>query len=122
MAHKILIVDDEKEIANMIRMTLEMQGYEVLLAYDGEEGLTAARNHKPDLMLLDVMMPKINGYQVCRELKTNAPTQKIPIIMLTAKAQESDRFWAKETGVDDYIVKPFEIVNLLDKIKKLLGA
>lgn len=117
---KILVVDDEKEIVNILCTSLEMQGYETLSAFDGQEGLDMARNEKPDLILLDIVMPRLNGYQVCRELKKDEATKSIPILMLTAKAQESDQFWGKETGADEYITKPFDTLNLLELIRQFL--
>lgn len=117
---KILVVDDEKEIVNILCTSLEMQGYETLSAFDGQEGLDMARNEKPDLILLDIVMPRLNGYQVCRELKKDEATKSIPILMLTAKTQESDQFWGKETGADEYITKPFDTLNLLELIRQFL--
>lgn len=117
---KILIVDDERDIVNNLCIALETKDYETLKAYDGLEALEIARKEKPDLILLDIVMPKLNGYQVCRELKNDDTTKSIPILMLTAKTQESDRFWGKETGADEYITKPFDILALLEKIKQFL--
>lgn len=117
---KILIVDDEREIVDNLTMALQMKDYETFVAYDGEEALEITRREKPDLILLDIVMPKLNGYQVCRELKKQEATKNIPVIMLTAKTQESDRFWGKETGADDYITKPYDIYFLFEKIKDFL--
>lgn len=117
---KILIVDDEPDMVENTRLFLDHKGHEVLSAFDGEEGLRIARQERPDIILLDVMMPKINGYQVCRELKGDAETKSIPIIMLTAKAQESDKSWGKEVGADNYVTKPFEMNDLIQKIEDLL--
>lgn len=118
---RILVVDDEREIVNNLCMTLQMKDYETLKAYDGQEALDVVRKEKPDLVLLDIVMPKLNGYQVCRELKNDEATKSIPILMITAKTQESDRFWGKETGADDYITKPIDILDLLERIKHFLG-
>lgn len=119
--NRILLVDDEKDLVERLTLHLEASGLEVLATYDGLEGLKKARKEKPDLILLDITMPKLNGYQVCRELKGDAETKSIPIILLTVKAQESDKFWGKQTGADDYITKPFEIDLLLQKIRFFLG-
>jgi len=113
---KILVVDDEREIVTNLCMALEMKGYEALTAFDGQEALDVARKEMPDLVLLDIVMPKLNGYQVCRELKKSETTKSIPILMLTAKTQESDVFWGKETGADEYIKKPFDLADLLERI------
>ena len=117
---RILIVDDEKDIVESIQFKLEFEGFECLVAYDGEEALLKAKSENPDLILLDIMLPKINGYQVCRLLKSDEKYKHIPIIMLTAKAQESDKFWGKETGADDYMTKPFELEKLIQKIQGYL--
>lgn len=119
---KILIVDDEKDIAETTQFRLEFEGFECLMARDGEEALLKAKKESPDLILLDVMMPKMNGYQVCRLLKSDEKYRHIPIIMLTAKTQESDKFWGKESGADDYITKPFKMEKLIEKIQGYLEA
>jgi len=119
---RILIVDDEKDIAETTRFRLEFEGFECLMARDGEEALIKAKKGNPDLILLDIMMPKMNGYQVCRLLKSDEKYRHIPIIMLTAKAQESDKFWGKESGADDYITKPFKMEKLIEKIQGYLEA
>ena len=121
MAKKILIVDDEAELVGLVKIRLEAVGYEVLKAFDGQEGLDKAKLEKPDLILLDVMMPKMDGYKVCGLLKMDARFKKIPIILFSAKAQKEDVELAKEVGADLYITKPFEAPILLAKIKELLG-
>ncbi len=118
---RILLVDDERDLVEELMIRLEACGWEVLTACDGQEGLEKARRERPDLILLDVIMPKMNGYQVCRELKGVAETKMIPIILLTAKAQENDKRLGKESGADDYIIKPSHAGLLIDKIKKYLG-
>ena len=119
---KILAVDDEFEIVRAIQLILGQQdGYEVLVASDGEEALDKARKEKPDLIVLDLMLPKINGYKVCRMLKFDQAYSKIPIIMLTAKARKSDLELGYEVGADAYITKPFEPVKLLAKVEELLS-
>jgi len=119
---RILIVDDQKDIVELIRFKMENEGFECLVAFDGEEGLQKAKKEVPDLILMDIMMPKINGYQVCRLLKSDENYKNIPIIMLSAKDQESDKFWGKESGADDYITKPFEFEELFQKIQGYLEA
>ena len=119
---RILIVDDEKDIVESVQFKLEFEGFECLVAYDGEEALLKARRENPDLILLDIMLPKMNGYQVCRFLKSEEQHKHIPIIMLTAKAQESDKFWGMETGADDYVTKPFELEKLIQKIQGYFEA
>lgn len=117
---RILVVEDELELVKAIQIRLEQAGYEALFAYDGQEGLEKARKEKPDLILLDLMLPKIDGYKVCRMLKFDEKYKKIPIIMLTARAQESDEKLGLETGADTYITKPFQHEVVLAKIKELL--
>ena len=117
---RILIVDDEPDLLETIQVTLETAGYECLVAYDGFRGLDRARNEKPDLIVLDVMLPGLNGYKICRLLKFDEQYKRIPIIMLTAEAQEKDRLIAEETGADYYMTKPFEPDKLIAKVAELL--
>lgn len=119
---KILIIDDEVDLVETIRFPLELEGYQVLVAYQGEEGLQLARKENPDLIILDLMLPKIDGYKVCRFLKFDEKYKHIPIIMLTARSQEKDRLLGKETGADEYITKPFDLDDLLNKIKKYISS
>ena len=115
MAKKILVVDDELNIVDILRFNLQREGYEVLAAYDGQEGLDKARSEGPDLILLDVMLPEKDGFQVCEELrKTDRLT---PIIMLTAREEERDRVMGLELGADDYVVKPFSVRELLARVR-----
>jgi DNA-binding response OmpR family regulator len=114
---KILLVDDERDLVETMEMALEAKGYDVVSAFDGEEGLKQAVSTRPDVIILDLMMPKMNGYQVCWELKNNDATRDIKVVMLTAKTQESDKFWGHETGADDYITKPFEMSYLIQRIE-----
>ncbi len=116
----ILVIDDELELVKAIKIRLEQAGYETLVAYNGQEGLETARKEKPDLIILDLMLPKMDGYKVCRMLKFDDKYKKIPIIMLTAKAQESDEKLGFETGADVYITKPYQHEVVLIKIKELL--
>ncbi|OGC05222.1 two-component system response regulator [candidate division WOR-1 bacterium RIFOXYA12_FULL_43_27] len=120
MAKKILLVDDEPELVEMVKMRLAANGFEVITAGDGVEGLEKARSEKPDLIILDLMLPKMNGYEVCRLLKFEEKTGKIPIILFSARAQESDKATGKDVGADAYIVKPFEPQALIAKINELL--
>jgi len=115
---KILIVDDEKDIVETLSFMLKASGFEIFSAYDGEEGLKLAKEASPDLIILDVMMPKINGYKICRLLKYDAKYKNIPIIMVTARSQDTDKLIGEETGADEYITKPFEFNDLLEVINK----
>ena len=117
---KILIIEDEKDLVDAVTLRLEANGYEVIASYDGEDGLGKARKEKPDLIILDLMLPKMDGYKVCGLLKLNEKYKKIPIIMFTARAQESDIKLGQEVGADAYIIKPFDSQVLLDKIKELI--
>jgi len=118
---KILIVDDELDLTETIRFSLELEGCNVLVASNGEEGLNLARQEKPDLILLDLMLPKLDGYKVCRLLKFDERYKHIPILMLTAKTQEKDKILGKETGANEYITKPFDMDELMVKIKSYLS-
>jgi DNA-binding response OmpR family regulator len=117
---RILIVDDEEDLRKMLRFRLESVGYEVDEAIDGQEGLDKARSCIPDLMILDLMLPKLDGYKVCRMLKFDERYKHMPIIMFTARAQKRDEQLSREMGADAYITKPFEPHLLLEKIKELL--
>lgn len=117
---KILLVDDEKDLVETVKFRLEANDYDVIAAYDGQEALAKARKEKPDLIILDLMLPKIDGYKVCRMLKFDEKYKAIPIILFTARAQESDQKMGKEVGADAYVTKPFEPKALLDKIKELI--
>jgi twitching motility two-component system response regulator PilH len=112
----ILIVEDSLTVLQMASEALEGAGYRVLQATNGEDALQAAENQQPDLILLDVILPKMTGYQVCRQIKSTPETAHIPIIMITSKSKESDRYWGLEQGADDYITKPFDIQSLLEVI------
>jgi two-component system alkaline phosphatase synthesis response regulator PhoP len=117
---KILVVDDEVDLVETIRFPLEAEGFNVLVAYNGEDALNMARTENPDLILLDIMLPKLDGYKVCRLLKFDERYKNIPIIMLTARAQEKDRIIGMETGADEYITKPFDMDKLLERVKAYL--
>ncbi len=114
MASTILVVDDEKSIVDILEFNLNREGYQVLKAYDGEEGLRLFNENNPDLVLLDIMMPKKDGLQVCKEIRSLSNT---PIIMLTAKAEEVDKVIGLEFGADDYVTKPFSVREVLARVK-----
>ncbi len=117
---KILVVDDEVDLVETIRFPLESEGFTVLVSYNGEDALNQARTENPDLILLDIMLPKLDGYKVCRLLKFDERYRNIPILMLTAKTQEKDKAIGMETGADEYITKPFDMDELLEKVKAYL--
>ena len=118
--YKILAVDDEPDVLSLLNLMLTSQGYNVVTASDGQEALEKARTENPNLILLDVMLPKMDGYKIARMLKFDENFKHIPIIMLTAKVQEKDRQTGMEMGADDYITKPFDTAGLLDKVKEVL--
>ena len=117
---KILLVEDEKDLVETVTLRLEAAGYKIMPAYDGREGFEKAKREKPDLIILDLMLPKMDGYKVCGLLKADTRYNKIPIIMFTARAQESDKKMGQEVGANAYITKPFEPQALLEKIRQLL--
>jgi len=116
----VLVVDDDPVIQKLLQVNFEMEGYTVLTAGDGEEGLERARADHPDVIVLDVMMPKMNGLEVADALKADGGTAKIPIVLLSAKAQEADIQAGKATGADDYVTKPFDPLDLLDRVATLV--
>ncbi len=118
---KILIVDDEPQLAGFVQMRLEANNYTVTLASDGVEGLKKVEEEKPDIVLLDIQMPHLNGFGMLIKLRDNSETRSIPVIMLTAKDASESIARALEIGADDYIVKPFDSKVLLEKIKKCCG-
>jgi DNA-binding response OmpR family regulator len=120
MAHKILIVEDEAELLEFIKMRLEAKGYEVVGAADGKEGLEKTYKEKPDLILLDLMLPEIDGHWVCNLLKHDKRYQAIPIIIITAKSDAANMKLAKDCGANEYVVKPFDMNILLSKISGLI--
>ncbi len=117
---RILLVDDEPALLELMKIRLEAGGYEIISASDGQQALDLARKEMPGLIILDLMLPKVDGYKVCRLLKSDDKYKKIPILLFTARAQESDKELGKEAGADGYIVKPFEPSALLAKIKECL--
>ena len=122
MSKKILLVDDEENIVTVVEARLEGNGYDVITAYDGQEALAKARNEHPDLIILDVMLPKIDGFKVCRMLKSDEKFKHIPIILLSARTQDSDVEVGKQQGADAYITKPFQQEILLGKVRELLAT
>jgi len=117
---KILIVDDEQDIVESLKFVLESYNYTCYCAYNGEDGLKMARDLIPDLIILDVMMPRINGYKISRLLKFDKKYQNIPILMVTARSQEEDKLIGEETGADEYITKPFDLDDVIKIVKKYL--
>lgn len=122
MGKKILVVDDERHIVRLVQVNLERAGYEVVTAYDGEEALQKVREERPDLIVLDIMMPKMGGFEVMKHLKADPTTRDIPVIMLTAKAQDADVFRGWQSGVDCYLTKPFNPLELLTFIKRIFES
>ncbi len=120
MSQQILIVEDEADIRELLRFNLEREGFSVLEAADGNEALRLARQHLPDLMLLDVMIPGPDGFEVCRLLGAQAETAHIPVLMLTARGEEMDRVVGLSLGADDYVVKPFSVRELMLRIRAVL--
>ena len=118
MPRTVLIVDDEKSIVDILKFNLEKSGYATICAYDGKEALQLARDRNPDLMLLDVMLPFVDGFEVCKTLRGEG--DNIPIIMITAREDETDKVLGLELGADDYITKPFNPVEVLARVKSQL--
>ena len=117
---KVLIVDDEQDIVESLKFVLEAEGYECFTAFNGEDGLKSAKELTPDLIILDIMMPKMNGYKISRLLKFDNKYKSIPIIMLTARSQEEDKLIGEETGADEYITKPFDLDFVVSKVNEYL--
>jgi twitching motility two-component system response regulator PilH len=116
----ILLVEDSPTERRLVSAALQRGGYRVITASDGEEAVAKAGSELPQLIVLDIILPKMNGYQVCRKLKGNEDTQDIKILMLSSKSQESDRFWGLKQGADDYLTKPFVEDELLEAVGALL--
>jgi len=117
---KILIVDDEQYIVELLSYNLEKERFSIIKAYDGEVALGLIQLEKPDLMILDLMLPKMNGFDVCKAIRRNPGTANLPIIMLTAKANEVDKIIGLEIGADDYVTKPFSINELIARVRTIL--
>ena len=116
---RILIVEDERGLTDILTYNLQRDGYETLVAHDGQEGLRKAQMHLPELILLDIMLPTMDGLEVCRQLRAGKQTSKIPILMLTAKSEETDQIVGFTVGADDYVTKPFSVKVLLQRIRAL---
>jgi DNA-binding response OmpR family regulator len=120
MLTKVLVIDDEKDIVALLRYHLEKAGYQCLEGMDGPTALRLIRDHHPDLLILDLMLPGMDGLEVCRQLRQDVSTARLPILMLTAKAEEVDRVVGLEVGADDYVVKPFSPRELIARIRAIL--
>jgi len=120
MTRKVLVVDDERDIVELLTYNLEREGFTVIPAYDGETALAEARTHAPDLILLDLMLPGIQGIEVCKLIRSDPSLNSIPIIMITAKSDEIDRVLGLEMGADDYITKPFSVRELIARIHSVV--
>jgi two-component system phosphate regulon response regulator PhoB len=116
---RVLVIEDERALTDVLAYNLQREGYEAILAHDGQEGLRKAQTLLPDLILLDLMLPTMSGLDVCRELRAGERTRDIPIIMITAKAEETDQVVGFKMGADDYVTKPFSVKVLLERIKAL---
>ena len=120
MTPYVLVVEDEDALATLLHYNLDKEGYRVGVAGDGEEALIMANERAPDLVILDWMLPKVSGIEVCRRLRGRAETRNVPIIMLTARGEETDRIRGLDTGADDYVVKPFSMVELTARVRAVL--
>jgi len=120
MTPTVLVVEDEDALATLLRYNLEKEGYRVVHAGDGEEALIVAQEQKPDLVVLDWMLPKVSGIEVCRRLRQRPESRNLPIIMLTARGEETDRIRGLDTGADDYVVKPFSMTEFTARIRAVL--
>jgi two-component system alkaline phosphatase synthesis response regulator PhoP/two-component system response regulator VicR len=122
MPTKIVVCDDERHIVRLIQVNLEKEGYNVVTAFDGKEGLELIKAEKPDLVVLDVMMPYMDGFEVLKNLRRESQTENLPVIMLTAKAQDKDVFEGYHYGADMYLTKPFNPKELVSFVKRILGG
>lgn len=122
MTKRILIADDDPDILTMLESRLKANRYEVTAVNNGKAALDKIRQERPDLVILDVVMPAPNGFQVCRTVKDDAELKKTPVILLTAKATQSDKFWGTESGADAYVTKPYHPEDLLKHVHDLLGG
>ena len=117
---KLLIIEDDRSLAGVVEYNFSNAGYEVFSAHDGQDGINQARSKMPDIILLDLMIPVVDGVEVCRRLRAESATRETPIIMVTAKSEETDQLIGFSVGADDYVIKPFSIRVLLEKVKTLL--
>jgi DNA-binding response OmpR family regulator len=120
-SRKILLVDDSETVLQMEQMILSKSSYELILARDGEEGVAKALTTQPDLILMDVVMPKMNGFEAVKQLRENAQTRSVPIVMVTSKTEAESMETGYQTGCSDYIIKPIDHLELVTKVKNLLG-
>ncbi len=118
---RILVCDDDPVILRLLQVNLELEGYEVLLAHHGQKAVEMATEQHPDLVILDIMMPRMDGYQTCEKIKNQEETKDIPVVFLSAKAQQSDIEKGMSFGVDDYLTKPFDPGDLIDVVERLVG-
>jgi DNA-binding response OmpR family regulator len=118
---KVLVVDDDPVIVRLLEVNFEMEGFEVISAVDGMDGVEKARSQHPDIVVSDVMMPKLDGLELCAVLKGDDATRAIPVVLLSAKAQVADIRAGLDAGADDYVTKPFEPLDLIDRVNKLLA-
>jgi two-component system alkaline phosphatase synthesis response regulator PhoP len=118
---KILIVDDEKDIVSLVSLHMKMAGFLVYFAYDGYTALDICKTENPDMIILDLMLPKLNGFEVCRRLKEAEETRCIPVIMLSARAETEDKLLGFNVGADDYVTKPFSPRELLARVKRVMN-
>ncbi len=122
MARKrILVIDDEPDLVDMVKSFLQKKGYSIITAYDGKEALQMIRTEKPDLIVLDLMLPKMDGYRICRMVKFDEKLKHIPIVIISVRASDADKKMGREVGADDYITKPFDFKVLHSSIKGLIG-
>ena len=120
MGNLVLIADDDHDIVRFVALNLRLEGFEVVVANDGQDALDKALDVRPSLILLDTMMPRMDGYEVCSRLRDERPDAQIPVIMLTAKSMEADRSMAYTVGADDWVTKPFDPADLVSKVKNHL--
>ena len=118
--YKVMVIDDEPDIVKLVKISLEMANFEVIEAFSGKECLVKVQSVVPDLFLLDIMMPEMNGYEVCQKLKLQDKTKNVPVVMLTAKGQKGDAEQGLKVGADDYIIKPFDPYELGEQIREIL--
>jgi CheY-like chemotaxis protein len=118
---QILVCDDDPVILRLLQVNLELEGYDVLLAQHGQKAIEIAMKEHPDLVILDIMMPRMDGYQTCRRIKSEESTKDIPVIFLSAKAQQSDIEKGKSYGVEDYLTKPFDPTDLIEVVERLVN-
>jgi len=118
---KILVVDDERYILHILDFSLGAEGYEVITAGDGEQAVERARTEHPDLVVMDIMMPKMDGYEACRLIKSDPETRQIPVIILTAKGRDGDQKRGRDAGADEYLTKPFSPAKLIERVHSVLG-